>query len=240
MALFRCQPCGYIYNESVGDPKRSIPAGTKFADLPAGWVCPVCGASHGQFEEITDPAMMKIEPIALLMIEHVLVKRIIPVLEREVAAIKRGGAVDSEFMMETADFFHKYIDIIHHGKEEHILFRELETRTLTPELRDLLDRLTVEHQQSRAHVKALVSASIAYAGGAYSKKDEIIEYLEFFIELYPRHIKAEDETFFPKSMEYFSAVEQAAMLEEMREFDKAAASNQYRQAMELWEKRNLN
>jgi rubredoxin len=46
-----CSVCGYEYNEAKGDPDNGIKAGTKFADLPADWVCPVCGADKTQFEK---------------------------------------------------------------------------------------------------------------------------------------------------------------------------------------------
>ena len=45
-----CTICGYEYDPAQGDPDV-IPAGTAFADLPAGWACPLCGAAKDQFEE---------------------------------------------------------------------------------------------------------------------------------------------------------------------------------------------
>ncbi len=39
-----CEACGFLYDESEGDPDGGIPPGTKFEDIPDNWVCPVCGA----------------------------------------------------------------------------------------------------------------------------------------------------------------------------------------------------
>ena len=50
MKKFVCTPCGYIYDPSVGDPDNGIAAGTAFADIPDGWVCPECGAEKEYFE----------------------------------------------------------------------------------------------------------------------------------------------------------------------------------------------
>ena len=36
--------CGYIYEPERGEPKNGIPPGTAFKDLPADYMCPVCGA----------------------------------------------------------------------------------------------------------------------------------------------------------------------------------------------------
>ena len=45
MDKYECSICGYIYDEAEGDvADNGIIAGTKFADLPADWVCPTCGA----------------------------------------------------------------------------------------------------------------------------------------------------------------------------------------------------
>ena len=44
-----CAICGYVYDEAKGDPDSGIAPGTRFEDLPADWVCPVCGADKSQF-----------------------------------------------------------------------------------------------------------------------------------------------------------------------------------------------
>ena len=49
MKKYRCLVCGYVYDPAVGDPDNGVAAGTSFDDLPADWVCPVCGADKGSF-----------------------------------------------------------------------------------------------------------------------------------------------------------------------------------------------
>ena len=44
--------CGYIYDESVGDPDNGIEAGTKWDDFPDDFVCPLCGLGKDGFSEI--------------------------------------------------------------------------------------------------------------------------------------------------------------------------------------------
>jgi flavin reductase (DIM6/NTAB) family NADH-FMN oxidoreductase RutF/rubredoxin len=41
---YKCGACGYIYDESIEK--------IKFNDLPAYWVCPVCGSEKSEFFEI--------------------------------------------------------------------------------------------------------------------------------------------------------------------------------------------
>ncbi len=45
-----CVPCGYIYDESVGDPDGWLEPWTKFEDIPDSRVCPICGVSKLSFE----------------------------------------------------------------------------------------------------------------------------------------------------------------------------------------------
>jgi rubredoxin len=52
MDKYECQVCGYVYDPAVGDPENGISPGTPFENLPADWVCPVCGAAKDQFQKI--------------------------------------------------------------------------------------------------------------------------------------------------------------------------------------------
>ena len=51
-AKYKCSVCGYIYDPELGDPDGGIKPGTPFEEIPADWVCPVCGAAKSQFEKI--------------------------------------------------------------------------------------------------------------------------------------------------------------------------------------------
>jgi rubredoxin len=52
MKKWQCVVCGFIYDEAVGMPWDGIPAGTKWDDIPADWVCPDCGVGKEDFEMI--------------------------------------------------------------------------------------------------------------------------------------------------------------------------------------------
>ena len=41
--------CGYVYDESAGAPDAGIAPGTKWADVPDDFVCPVCGIDKSGF-----------------------------------------------------------------------------------------------------------------------------------------------------------------------------------------------
>lgn len=52
MDNYRCTVCGYVYEPAKGDPEAGIQPGTSFQNLPADWVCPICGAAKDQFEKV--------------------------------------------------------------------------------------------------------------------------------------------------------------------------------------------
>jgi rubredoxin len=46
---FVCMSCGWVYEEEFGAPDDGIAPGTRWADVPADWACPDCGAMKGDF-----------------------------------------------------------------------------------------------------------------------------------------------------------------------------------------------
>jgi len=49
---YMCVICGYVYDEAAGWPEDGIPPGTRWADVPANWTCPECGARKEDFEMV--------------------------------------------------------------------------------------------------------------------------------------------------------------------------------------------
>ena len=47
-----CELCGMIYDETEGDARRGIPAGTVFDELPPYYECPRCGSEREAFTRL--------------------------------------------------------------------------------------------------------------------------------------------------------------------------------------------
>lgn len=47
-----CLICGWIYDESAGDPEHGIAPGTPWDAVPMNWTCPECGARKEDFEMV--------------------------------------------------------------------------------------------------------------------------------------------------------------------------------------------
>jgi len=172
------------------------------------------------------------------MIEHRLIEREISLLGREYDDIVSSGEVDVVFLEEGIDFLRSYADKVHHGKEEDILFRDLEKRDITPTLRSTMDGLREDHRRSREHTRALLDAVMGYRDGDLPRVEEIKQHLSFLIALYPQHIETEDRRFFIPCMEYFSDREKEEMLKEFSDFDGRMIHEHYRTLVEKREGKN--
>ena len=51
-----CHACGYLYDEALGDPDSGLAPGTRFADIPEDWACPLCGVTKSDFSPYTPPS----------------------------------------------------------------------------------------------------------------------------------------------------------------------------------------
>ena len=51
MAKYVCDLCGWEYDPEAGYPDGGIAPGTAWEEVPADFVCPLCGASKDEFSE---------------------------------------------------------------------------------------------------------------------------------------------------------------------------------------------
>jgi hemerythrin-like domain-containing protein len=174
-------------------------------------------------------------PIGPLMIEHRLIERMIAVIvEREERAAAEEE-IDPRFVEVAVDFIRTYADRTHHGKEEDILFRDLEGRDLDADDALVMGELIEEHRRGRALTAELVSANERYAAGDKAQLSTISAKLRELAEFYPKHIEKEDKVFFPASMEYLNDAEKRDMLERMWEFDRRMIHEKYKSVVESYE-----
>lgn len=178
-------------------------------------------------------------PIGLLMSEHRLIERMVENLRVEAEKIKLRR-FNPVFIDPAVDFFRTYADRTHHGKEEDILFRDLQAKSLKSEHRVIMDELVSEHVYALETVGELLKAKDMYIQGDEDALHEVEEKLHRLIELYPAHIEKEDRRFFKPVMEYFSPEEQEKMLQEFYVFDRNMIHEKYGGVVERVEKSGVD
>ena len=161
------------------------------------------------------------------MIEHRLIEKMISLIGELVDQAESNRNIDPVSIDKAVDFIRTYADMTHHGKEEDILFRDLEAKKLSSSDAKIMEELIEEHKYGRKTVGELVDAKIEYVNGSGEALDTIIERLKAIVAFYPPHIAKEDKVFFPSSMNYFSDKEKEDMLREFWGFDKEMIHKKY-------------
>ncbi|MDD5409239.1 MAG: hemerythrin domain-containing protein [Candidatus Omnitrophica bacterium] len=178
-------------------------------------------------------------PIGLLMIEHRLIERLINLMDPRAVETGKEGKIDSGFLDFAIDFLKTYADKCHHGKEEDILFRTLEQKSLSVEHKEMIKDLLHDHLRSRKMVDALAESKNKYLRGDKSALNDITGYIQNLVQLYRRHIKKEDKDFFLPMMGYLDKQEQSRMLKDFQDFDQNFIQSVYKNEMINWEGRKF-
>jgi hemerythrin-like domain-containing protein len=170
-------------------------------------------------------------PIAPLMIEHRLIEKMLVVIQKEIDQGEQQKKINPEFIDLAVDFIRIYADRCHHGKEEDILFRDLNKKSLSGEHKQIMEELIEEHRQGRKTVADLVEAKGRYLQGDPEALPLMLNRMKFLVDFYPKHIEKEDRHFFLPVMTYFSFEEKEAMLQEEYEFDKMLIHQIYKERL---------
>ena len=175
------------------------------------------------------------KPIGPLMVEHRLIERMLALMGKALRSMKRKEAIDPVFVDAAVDFIRTYADRCHHGKEEGILFRGLAKKQLSNEHKQIMDDLIREHIYARKTVGRMLRGKEQYLRGDSEALKYVLECIRELLSFYPYHIEKEDKHFFLPAMDYFSAKEQAAMLQDFWDFDRKMVHEHYRQIVEQLE-----
>lgn len=177
------------------------------------------------------------KPRGCLMIEHRLIERVLGVVEREKARLEAGGELDPVLLDRVVDFIKTYADRTHHGKEEDILFTDLEEKQLSDDEKRLMQELVEEHKIARRYTNELVGAKDAYLAGDTGRLADVLDRLGRLLDLYPQHIEKEDKQFFPETERHYTKEDLDAMLREFYDFDMRMIHEKYDAVVEAMEQK---
>ena len=158
-------------------------------------------------------------PIGPLMIEHRLIERMIGTIKKLLEIIQAEKKEDPAQVERIIHFIRAYADRCHHGKEEEILFRALDSKAISSEHKRMMDELIEDHKLGRKITLSLKEANQRYQKGDPAALSAITDGLRSLVEFYPQHIRKEDRNFFIPVMGYFNPEEKEAMIREGYESD---------------------
>lgn len=132
---------------------------------------------------------------AVLRDEHQRILKVMRVLGRMLDAGEKNGAWDFDAIGDCIAFFRLFADACHHGKEEELLFPELEARGI-PREGGPIGVMLYEHQMGRQFVRAMKDALGSARDGDREALSRLVEAGRGFIDLLTQHIHKEDHILF--------------------------------------------
>lgn len=139
----------------------------------------------------------KLNSFELLEKEHELIRRAVKAIIKHRDRVQNEELVSESIFWGIIDFMSTYSDIVHHGKEERILFRFLERQSVSPELAETISQLVEEHTKLLTFVAGMRRAAKDFLSGVPAARQRVVNYLTAYIELIEPHIQLEDNKLFP-------------------------------------------
>ena len=139
---------------------------------------------------------MKTDVTKVMVDEHQLILRMITLVEKNTARLEQGKFRNWQFYLDAVDFIRNYADRFHHAKEEDVLFVELIANGM-PEKQSPIEAMHIEHDQGRAHVRAMEAAAQKALDGEPGQGAIIAEHAKGYAALLRGHIDKEDNILYP-------------------------------------------
>ncbi len=131
----------------------------------------------------------------MLRDEHKLILKVAHALDARLEAERNGIALDYDVAASCVSFFRLFADACHHGKEEDLLFPELEQQGLPHDSGPIAVMLD-EHERGRAFVRTMAASLEAARGGDAEAVVRLRGAAEGYIALIVAHIDKEDSALF--------------------------------------------
>ncbi|MBD3402742.1 hemerythrin [candidate division GN15 bacterium] len=136
------------------------------------------------------------EPTVILSNEHRVIELVLTCLERIAGKAKSDGKLDTESAVQALDFFRTFADGCHHGKEEDHLFPAMVNKGV-PQQGGPIAVMLSDHEQGRAHIRAMTEHVEAAGAGEAAAIDEFARQAHGYIAMLRGHIQKEDQVLFP-------------------------------------------
>ena len=161
-------------------------------------------------------------PIDILLDEHKLVDRVFAIIEKVRDKLEDEKEVPATVFWKIVELIRGYADVIHHSKEEDILFEQM--REHDTELPDEVQRniavLIEEHITALDLANEMHKGIRAYHRGTPQAREEILKSVNEYLKIMQPHFKMEEDEVFPAMVGVLSKEEKDKMKADFDRFDK--------------------
>jgi hemerythrin-like domain-containing protein len=148
----------------------------------------------------------------ILKEEHRVIEQVLDCLETLADRCKADGVLDGDSAREALDFLGHFADHCHHGKEEGCLFPLLEAKGFIRD-RGPTGVMLHEHEQGRAHIRAMAEALDQAAAGDPAALAVFVAHARAYVTLLREHIQKEDHCLFMMAEQVLNSADARALLE---------------------------
>ena len=131
-----------------------------------------------------------------LMKEHEGITLMLNIMSKVSDNIQKNNVLNSEYMERIIEFLKVFADKCHHGKEEKLLFPELE-RNGIPKDGGPIGVMLYEHQVGRGYIKNMSDAFSKFKEGDSKALTPIADEMKKYVNLLTSHIHKENNILFP-------------------------------------------
>ena len=153
-----------------------------------------------------------------LKTEHKAVKLMMKILVAACDRLKEGNKPIIADFDDMIDFLKIFVDQCHHGKEEQILFPQME-KAGVPKENGPIGVMLVEHEQGRGYIRGMSQAIADYKSGTTDATQVLIENVTLYIELLDQHIYKENNVLFAMADKLFSEELQNQLFDRFEELE---------------------
>jgi len=151
--------------------------------------------------------------------EHEGILLMLKILDKIAAKIDAMENVDPHHLERIVEFLQVFADRCHHGKEEDLLFPEMEKAGVSRE-KGPIGVMLMEHDEGRAYVRGMVEATRKYIKGDSAALAEYAKNARNYIALLTQHIDKENNIFFPMGERVLSRKKQEELVEAFEKLER--------------------
>ncbi|MBL7994861.1 hemerythrin domain-containing protein [bacterium] len=170
-----------------------------------------------------------ITAIQILVQEHRVIESMLLCLERLAEQAERDGKLDNERSGTIIDFLREFADACHHGKEEDVLFKFSDTRTVG---HGPVEVLRDEHTEGRGYVSVMAKNRLKAVSGNPGAIRSFCESARDLTNMLRRHIQREDEVVFPMIEEQCQSSDADQLWQEFVTVEKIAGGDRHKKFVE--------
>ena len=160
-------------------------------------------------------------PIEILLDEHKLVERVFAIVNKILEKLKDNKEIPATAFWKLVEFIRGYADVIHHSKEEDILFSQMQEHDedLSTEVKDQIGVLIDEHIQGLDIANEMHKGIREYRRGHPAAREHMLSTVTDYLNLMKPHFESEEEDVFPSMVGVLSQKEKDDMKADFDRFD---------------------